>query len=55
MGGKMILKTKNCRLCGCAFVPNFKEQIYCKVCLDYKWSSYDAVKKENDKNCKDSM
>jgi len=51
----MTLKTQNCKLCHATFVPDFKEQIYCKVCLDYKWSSYDAVKMENKKNGKDSM
>ena len=43
----MTPKSLNCRLCGASFVPEFKNQEYCKVCLDYKWNDYDNIKKEN--------
>lgn len=29
-----ILKTKICRLCNTTFVVEFKDQEYCKVCLN---------------------
>ena len=30
---KMPLKTKPCHLCGASFVPEYKDQRYCKECL----------------------